>query len=118
MKLQPVLSQVLHQRLSVCNGGDGISWAKELAAVAPVNEACKDIDGCRTLAGIVWSCIATLVACTWVSVHPNVPDPMDGTIKLALHRVKLMLLAIVAPEIIVIWALRQRMVAQKLGQGE
>ncbi|KAF9457845.1 hypothetical protein BDZ94DRAFT_1174788, partial [Collybia nuda] len=70
----------------------------------------------RTLAGIIWSCIATLVACTWVSVHPNVPGPGQGTVGLVLHRFKLMLLAIVAPEIIVLWALRQRMVARKLSK--
>ncbi|KAF9457847.1 hypothetical protein BDZ94DRAFT_1272093, partial [Collybia nuda] len=76
--------------------------------------ACKDIDDYRTLWGIIWSCVATLLACTWVSVHPNVPDPEHGLVKLALHRLGLMLLSIIAPEIVVLWALRQRMVAQQL----
>ncbi|KAF9457846.1 hypothetical protein BDZ94DRAFT_163299 [Collybia nuda] len=75
---------------------------------------CQDIDDCRTLISIIWSCIATLVACTWVSVHPNVPSPHHGTTTLVLRRMRLMLLAIIAPEIIVLWALRQRMVARDL----
>ncbi|KAF9460305.1 hypothetical protein BDZ94DRAFT_1137939, partial [Collybia nuda] len=73
-------------------------------------------DDCRTITGIVWSCIATLVACTWVSVHPNVPDIYHGRMSLAFHRFKLMLLAIIAPEVIVLWALRQRMVARKVSR--
>lgn len=40
--------------------------------------SCQDIDDCRTISAIVWSCVATLVACTWASVHPNVPDPESG----------------------------------------
>lgn len=37
---------------------------------------------------------------------------------LALHRLKLMLLAIIAPEVVVLWALRQRMVAKQLYEGK
>lgn len=77
--------------------------------------SCKNIDYCRTLWSIIWSCLATLVACTWVSVHPNIPAPYNCL--LPLHRVRLMLLAIIAPEIIVLWALRQRMVARDLSKS-
>ncbi len=27
----------------------------------------------RTLVGIIWSCILTVIICAWTSVHPNVP---------------------------------------------
>ncbi|KAF9457843.1 hypothetical protein BDZ94DRAFT_1313790 [Collybia nuda] len=76
--------------------------------------SCQNINDCRTLWEIIWSCIATLIACTWVSVHPNVPDPDHGSWWLAFHRLNLMLLSIIAPEIVVLWALRQRMVASQL----
>jgi hypothetical protein len=52
------------------------------AAPIPVVEysntysSCKDIDGCRTLLGIVWSCITTIFLCTWVAIHPNIPEPV------------------------------------------
>lgn len=80
--------------------------------------SCKDIDDCRTLSGMLLSCLATLTAATWVSVHPNIPSPHIGYIMLALHRLKLMLLAIIAPEVVAVWALRQRMVARELAAGE
>ena len=39
------------------------------------SSSCKDIDNCRTILGIVWSCISTILLCTWVSNHPNIPEP-------------------------------------------
>jgi hypothetical protein len=105
-----MVSRVFQQHFSSCNGN--LTCIEILVTTS--SESCKDIDGCRTLLSIVWSCLATLVACTWVSVHPNVPDSGDSTVMLALHRMKLMLLAIIAPEIIALWALRQRMVAWQL----
>jgi hypothetical protein len=39
------------------------------------SSSCKDIDNCRTILGIVWSCISTILLCTWVSIHPNIPEP-------------------------------------------
>ena len=40
---------------------------------------------------IVWSCIATILAASWVSVHPNLPHPKDSKLKKTLCRVELML---------------------------
>ncbi|KAF5375800.1 hypothetical protein D9757_011199 [Collybiopsis confluens] len=37
-----------------------------------------DPDSTRTALGILWSCLSVLFACTWVSVHPNVPGPNEG----------------------------------------
>ncbi|KAF7369972.1 hypothetical protein MSAN_00627100 [Mycena sanguinolenta] len=50
-------------------------------------DSCKDIDNCRTLFSIVWGCLATIFACTWV--------------------LKMMLIAIIAPEVMVGFAARQ-----------
>lgn len=79
--------------------------------------SCDNLYDCRALSSIVVSCLATLAACTWVSVHPNIPDASEGRLVLFLRRFKLMLLALVAPEVIVLWALRQRMVARQLKKG-
>ncbi|KAF9463615.1 hypothetical protein BDZ94DRAFT_1258701 [Collybia nuda] len=81
-----------------------------------ISSTCTDIGDCRTLSSIILSCLATLVACTWASVHPNVPKPLIGRRKLVFHRWRLMMLAVIAPEVIVVWALRQRMVASKLSE--
>jgi len=56
---------------------------------------------------IIWSCIATVIAALWVSVHPNLPHPNDSQYRRLLRRVKLMLWAIITPELIVFWAMRQ-----------
>ncbi|KDR70783.1 hypothetical protein GALMADRAFT_144278 [Galerina marginata CBS 339.88] len=70
----------------------------------------------RSTWDILWSCLATIFACTWVSVHPNLPDPREGRIRVALCRVELMLWAVIAPEMIIFWAMRQWQGARDLVQ--
>ncbi|KAJ7903327.1 hypothetical protein B0H14DRAFT_3122723 [Mycena olivaceomarginata] len=68
-----------------------------------LTDACDDINNCRKLFDIVWGCIATIFACTWVSVHPNVPPPRQSWLALLWRRLKMMLIAVVAPELINHW---------------
>ncbi|KAK0433776.1 hypothetical protein EV421DRAFT_1718183, partial [Armillaria borealis] len=77
---------------------------------------------------ITWSCLVTILASTWLAVHPNVPGrnltqegsvtrwwiPGRPTIMCFLERTKLMLITILAPEAMVGWAIRQRVVAGKV----
>ncbi|KAF7370005.1 hypothetical protein MSAN_00630500 [Mycena sanguinolenta] len=70
-------------------------------------DSCKDIDNCRTFFSIVWGCLATIFACTWVSVHPNVPPPDQSHLQLFWRRLKMMLIAMIAPEVMVAFAARQ-----------
>ncbi|KAK0219476.1 hypothetical protein EDD85DRAFT_915804 [Armillaria nabsnona] len=73
----------------------------------------------RTTWDIIWSCLATIFACTWLAVHPNVPSRHmreKGRLFLCLHRVKHMLLAIICPEVVIMWAFRQRLVASALSK--
>ncbi|KAJ7062877.1 hypothetical protein C8F01DRAFT_985806 [Mycena amicta] len=86
---------------------------------------CDNINHCRRLYDIVWGCLATIFACIWVSVHPNVPQPtpprpdrkgsfwqwakwmvIDANGALIL-RLKLMVVALLGPEFIVGFAGRQ-----------
>ncbi|KAK0193181.1 hypothetical protein F5146DRAFT_1180743, partial [Armillaria mellea] len=69
---------------------------------------------CRTLQGIVWSCVVTIFACTWISVHPNVPGrsiTRKGWFSGALVRARVMGIAILTPEVVVAWAVLQFRVA-------
>ncbi|KAF5318120.1 hypothetical protein D9619_012245 [Psilocybe cf. subviscida] len=66
----------------------------------------------RSVTDIIWSCLATVFACTWVSVHPNIPHPDATDWQIRRHRALLMLCGLVAPELIVLWALRQWMSAR------
>ncbi|KDR71422.1 hypothetical protein GALMADRAFT_74889 [Galerina marginata CBS 339.88] len=61
----------------------------------------------RSTWDIFWSCVATIFACTWVSIHPNMPSPKDGRIQIVLQRLELMLWAVMAPGMIIFWAIRQ-----------
>ncbi|KAJ7865613.1 hypothetical protein B0H14DRAFT_2347869 [Mycena olivaceomarginata] len=70
-------------------------------------DSCDDINNCRKLFDIVWGCLATIFACTWVSVHPNVPPPDQSRLALFWQRLKMMLIGIIAPEIMVGLAARQ-----------
>ncbi|KAJ7331324.1 hypothetical protein DFH08DRAFT_881379 [Mycena albidolilacea] len=79
-------------------------------------DSCDDINDCRTLFDIIWGCIATIFACTWVSVHPNVPPPDQSWLALLWRKLKMMLLAIIAPEIMVSFAVRQFLGAQMLSK--
>ncbi len=75
----------------------------------------------RTLLSIVWSCLAMIFACTWLSVHPNVPGhniTARGLISCASEHVKIMVTAILAPEIIVAWAAQQFIVAWMICYSE
>ena len=68
----------------------------------------------RTIWNIIWSCLATLFACSWVSVHPNIPGPDDSWIKKGYHRLELMFWSIIVPELITFWAAKQWSAARKL----
>ncbi|TFK32489.1 hypothetical protein BDQ12DRAFT_500825, partial [Crucibulum laeve] len=62
----------------------------------------------RSLLNIIWTCASTIFACTWLSVHPNIPGPDESWFEIARGRAKLMLYALVMPEVVICWAIRQR----------
>ncbi|KAJ7910785.1 hypothetical protein B0H13DRAFT_1876383 [Mycena leptocephala] len=79
-------------------------------------DSCDDINNCRKLFDIVWGCLATIFACTWVSVHPNVPAPNQSRLALFWRRLKMMLIAVIAPELMVGFAARQFFAARLLSK--
>ncbi|KAJ7692232.1 hypothetical protein B0H17DRAFT_856761, partial [Mycena rosella] len=67
---------------------------------------------------IIHSCCATLFATTWVAVHPNVPASNEGSFKLVLRRLRIMLVALIAPEVIVFFAARHVPTARIFSKGK
>ena len=61
----------------------------------------------RSLWDILWSCLATIFACSWVSIHPNIPSPNESSWRTFLRRLELMFWAVIAPEMLIAWAFRQ-----------
>jgi hypothetical protein len=77
---------------------------------------CDDGKDCRTLWQIVWNCLSTLFLCTWVSVHPNIPGPHEHWAKILRRRLGMMLALLIAPELMISWAMRQRILARQLAK--
>ena len=80
--------------------------ALALACICPADQ--------RTIWDILWSCLATIYACSWVSIHPNIPAPSESSWRIFLRRIELMFWAVIGPETIIIWALRQWLGARNL----
>jgi len=78
--------------------------------------SCDDPNGRRSLGDIIRSSIVTILLCTWVSMHPNIPSPDERWPKLALRRAGLLLLSLFVPEAVIGWALRQRQAAAELAK--
>ncbi|KAJ7151293.1 hypothetical protein C8R43DRAFT_951110 [Mycena crocata] len=81
-------------------------------------ESCDDIHDCRKLFDIIWGCLVTIFACTWVSVHPNVSPPNQSRLVLFLRRLKMTLIAMIAPELVVGFAVRQYLAARSFSRGQ
>ncbi|KAJ7450759.1 hypothetical protein FB451DRAFT_1566418 [Mycena latifolia] len=79
-------------------------------------DSCDDINSCRRMFDIILGCLSTIFACTWVSVHPNLPPPGQSWLALLLRRLRMMLVAIIAPELIVGFAARQLFVARRFSK--
>jgi hypothetical protein len=58
----------------------------------------------RSLWDIIWSCAATLFACTWTAIHPNIPGMNEGKSAVFSCRLGIMTMALIAPELMITWA--------------
>ena len=61
----------------------------------------------RTRFDIIWSCLSTLFICTWIAIHPNIPTRKRSPIWALWKRIRLMIWALIVPELILIWAYKQ-----------
>ena len=74
---------------------------------------CSDVGHCRTIWNIVWSCLVTIFGCTWVAMHPNIPNAEENWFT---RRLQLMAMALIAPELVILWAMRQYFSAHSLAK--
>jgi hypothetical protein len=104
----------------------------EAIPVSPIEK--RDPSGCgqllqtRTLWNIIWSCLSTIFLCTWGSLHPNISSTPDAPgmgrrdklrkwlVELLTYKLPLFIWALLVPEYILAWAIRQYITAvQKKG---
>src|SRR5258708_25137005 len=73
----------------------------------------------RNKFNIIWSCLSTVIICSWTSVYPNIPARNEWLARA--NRLRLMFWMIVAPELVLAWAARQffaaREIRDKFNQG-
>ena len=62
----------------------------------------------------------TIFSCTWVAVHPNVPCPKkrNPIISFAGHRLPLFICALLVPEYVLAWAIRQFLRARQIANRD
>ncbi|KAF7974347.1 hypothetical protein HWV62_12414 [Athelia sp. TMB] len=92
---------------------------------------CDNIHYCRTLEGLVLSCLVTILACVWFAVHRNIPAPKvhrprhgNFFVRTGLfvwykildqrHAATVFVVTLLVPEWVLAWALRQWLLAHKL----
>jgi hypothetical protein len=62
---------------------------------------------------ILYSCLFTLLLCVYTAIHLNVPPFYDTTLSFYLRKVKWVLIAVFAPEIVLYTAFEQFIMARK-----
>ncbi|KIJ52505.1 hypothetical protein M422DRAFT_223053 [Sphaerobolus stellatus SS14] len=95
------------------------SNATALSPSSTISETCSSDDPGRNIWGIIWSCLVTIFTCTWVAVHPDVPNPKEKRqSKWRAFRLRLLItfLAIIAPESVVYTAAREWQHARKIAR--
>ncbi|KAF8657410.1 hypothetical protein AX16_002207 [Volvariella volvacea WC 439] len=70
----------------------------------------------RTIFDILYSCIGVILLCTYISIHHNIPDQNDSWAKVAWLKLRTSLYALLAPEMVIMWAIRQRIMAGKIAE--
>jgi hypothetical protein len=98
--------------------------ALPIPTISNTSSSCDELENCRTLLGIIWSCISTIILCTWVTMHPNIPEPVEtqgfwrncaaGISSFFKNKVALFIYALIVPEYILFWAIQQRLLARRI----
>ncbi|TFK59601.1 hypothetical protein BDN72DRAFT_883893 [Pluteus cervinus] len=93
-------------------GSEAIAHTLLLGVEAQSNPSCADV---RTLYEIVKNCVFTIAACVYRAVHQNIPNPTDQSLKAHLKvKMKITFYALIAPELVIFWAMRQRYGARQI----
>jgi hypothetical protein len=82
----------------------------------PITGECDNINGCRTISQILWNCLSVIFICTWVAIHPNIPHVKAHPAVVTCCNILLMVLAMLAPELVILWAMRQRYSAKAIAE--
>jgi hypothetical protein len=113
-----------HRRIAVSVGLVVCHIAWQSAQALPISDStfhsrvptCDDSFPSRTTWDIIRSCLATVFSCVWVALHPNIPSPEDTWLTINRRRLQLMGITLIAPEFVIMWAMRQWVVSRRLSK--
>ncbi|KAF8642793.1 hypothetical protein AX16_009426 [Volvariella volvacea WC 439] len=71
----------------------------------------------RTIFDILYSCIGVILLCTYISIHHNIPDQNDSWAKATWLKIRTTLYALIAPEMVMMWAIRQWVMARRIARA-
>ncbi|KAF8644492.1 hypothetical protein AX16_008432 [Volvariella volvacea WC 439] len=87
-----------------------------LNAFVAVSDCIRDPSKIRSTWELVWNCLGTVFVCTYVAIHPNLPDRDASQSRRTWQKVKTSLYALLAPEVVIMLAMRQRFVASRIAR--
>ncbi|KAF8656122.1 hypothetical protein AX16_002760 [Volvariella volvacea WC 439] len=87
----------------------------------PVLNSIVDAAGCirdprrvRSLPELLYNCFGTIAICTYIAIHPNMPDRRDSFSKKVKQKLQTTICALLAPEAVIVWAMKQNILASKI----
>jgi hypothetical protein len=83
-----------------------LTSASSLSKRAPLGDIKFDTNY-RSTTDIIWNCLAIIFASTWVTTHPNVLRYDATTWEVLRRRLKLMVIAVLSPELTVSFSVKQ-----------
>ncbi|KAF8648190.1 hypothetical protein AX16_006329 [Volvariella volvacea WC 439] len=90
---------------------------------SPILNAVVDAAGCirdpkrvRSLWELLYSCLGTIAICTYIAIHPNMPDLRDSWSTRMLQKLKTTFYALLAPEAVIVWAMSQNLIASRVAE--
>lgn len=102
---------------STCPVSDLSTFARSYNVSALALQSCIGSTpiGDRTIWNIIWSSLTTIVTCTWVAWHPNVPGLNETWLQKKARRIHVFVIALLAPEVVVLCVIRQFVAAREMG---
>ncbi|KAF8644460.1 hypothetical protein AX16_008447 [Volvariella volvacea WC 439] len=87
-----------------------------LNAFVAVSDCIRDPTRVRSTWELIWNCVGTIFVCTYVAIHPNIPNKDATKWEKMWQRIKTCVYALLAPEAIIMLAMRQRFAAAKIAK--
>ncbi|KAF8651844.1 hypothetical protein AX16_004644 [Volvariella volvacea WC 439] len=95
----------------------GTTMPSPICVVAAAMTASRcDPTRTRTIFDILYSCIGVILLCTYISMHHNIQDQNDSRAKVMWLKIRTTLYALIAPEVVIVWAIRQRIMAGRIAK--